>query len=80
MQVDVGEEEDACQGVVTAGLSVLVLGVETRLDAALLQMTRLPWASLESVCSRPSGALSLFMHLRYTLAEKAPLLFCALRT
>lgn len=52
-QVDVGEEEDACQGMVTAGLSVLVLGVETRLDAALLQMTRLPWASLESVCSRP---------------------------
>lgn len=47
--MDVAEEEDAFQGVVTASLSVLVLGVETRLDAALLQMTRLPWASLESV-------------------------------
>ena len=48
-QVDVAEEEDAFAGVVTACLSVLVLGVETRLDAVLTQMTRLPWASIESV-------------------------------
>ena len=48
-QVNVAEEEDAFAGVVTACLSVLVLGVETRLDAVLTQMTRLPWASLESV-------------------------------
>lgn len=48
-QVDVAEEEDAFAGVVTACLSVLVLGVETRLDGVLTQMTRLPWASLESV-------------------------------
>ncbi|KAK9820837.1 hypothetical protein WJX81_002519 [Elliptochloris bilobata] len=48
-QVGVAEEEDAFAGVVTACLSVLVLGAETRLDAVLTQMTRLPWASLESV-------------------------------
>lgn len=56
-QVDVAEEEDAFAGVVTACLSVLVLGVETRLDAVLAQMTRLPWASLESVRA-PLGVVS----------------------
>ena len=49
MQVDVSEEEDEFQLVITACLSVLILGTETKLDAALVQMTRLPWASLESV-------------------------------
>lgn len=48
-QVSVAEEEDEFQLVVTACLSVLILGTETRLDAALAQMTRLPWASLEAV-------------------------------
>lgn len=43
------EEEDEFQLVVTACLSVLILGCETKLDAALLQMTRMPWASLEAV-------------------------------
>ncbi len=43
------EEEDEFQLVVTACLSVLILGCETKLDAALLQMTRMPWASLETV-------------------------------
>jgi hypothetical protein len=49
VQVSVTEEEDEFQLVVTACLSVLILGCETKLDAALLQMTRMPWASLEAV-------------------------------
>ena len=51
MQVNVSEEEDEFQLLTTACLSVLILGTETKLDAALVQMTRLPWASLESVRS-----------------------------
>ncbi len=50
MQVNVSEE-DEFQLLITACLSVLILGTETKLDAALVQMTRLPWASLESVRS-----------------------------
>lgn len=48
-QVDVSEEEDQFQAVTTACLTVLILAVETRLDVALLQMTRVPWATLETV-------------------------------
>ena len=47
--MSVAEEDDEFQLVVTACLSVLILGTETKLDAALAQMTRLPWASLEAV-------------------------------
>ena len=49
MQVDVSEEEDQFQAVTTACLTVLILAVETRLDTALQQMTRMPWATLETV-------------------------------
>lgn len=49
MQVDVSEEEDQFQAVTTACLNVLILAVETRLDVALQQMTRMPWATLETV-------------------------------
>ncbi|KAL3139007.1 hypothetical protein ABBQ32_005811 [Trebouxia sp. C0010 RCD-2024] len=48
-QVDVSEEEDQFQAVTTACLNVLILAVETRLDVALQQMTRMPWATLETV-------------------------------
>ena len=49
VQVDVSEEEDQFQAVTTACLNVLILAVETRLDVALQQMTRMPWATLETV-------------------------------
>ena len=49
VQVDVSEEEDQFQAVTTACLTVLILAVETRLDTALQQMTRVPWATLETV-------------------------------
>ena len=66
MQVNVSEEEDDFQLVITACLSVLILGTETKLDAALVQMTRLSWASLETVRAQraharnPCGASSCF--------------------
>ena len=56
MQVNVSEEEDDFQLVITACLSVLILGTETKLDAALVQMTRLPWASLETVRAQRAHA------------------------
>lgn len=49
MQVDISEEEDQFQAVTTACLNVLILAVETRFDVALQQMTRMPWATLETV-------------------------------
>lgn len=48
-QVDVQPEEDEFQSVMTASLSVLILGVETRLDVPLQQMIRMPWATMETV-------------------------------
>ena len=48
-QVDVSAEEDRFQEVVTAGLTVLILGIETQLDRALQEMVKMPWATIESV-------------------------------
>ncbi|CAL5224462.1 g7153 [Coccomyxa viridis] len=67
-QVNVSEEEDEFQLLITACLSVLILGTETKLDAALVQMTRLPWASLESVGDQ-SDFVTSFSRV---LAETAP--------
>ncbi|EIE27794.1 hypothetical protein COCSUDRAFT_26904 [Coccomyxa subellipsoidea C-169] len=67
-KVSVAEEEDEFQLVVTACLSVLILGCETKLDAALLTMTRMPWASLEAVGDQ-SDFVTMFSRV---LAETAP--------
>jgi hypothetical protein len=48
-QVDTAEEEDAFLAVATAAVSVLVLGLETRLGAHLALLMRTNWATLESV-------------------------------
>ena len=48
-QVDVSEEEEDFQGVVTACLNVLLLGIETRLDAGLQAMVRVNWSAVEAV-------------------------------
>lgn len=48
-KVDVSGEEDRFQDVVTAGLTVAILGLETQLDRALQEMVRMPWATIESV-------------------------------
>lgn len=47
--VDMTEEQDEFSGLITRALSVLVLGMETKLDAELVAMTKVPWASLEAV-------------------------------
>ena len=48
-QVDVSTEEERFQDVVTAGLTVLILGIETSLDRALQDMVKMPWATIETV-------------------------------
>ena len=58
------EEEDEFQAVITACLSVLLLGCETRLDAALAQMARMPWSTLEAVsASKTYSITSATCHL-----------------
>ncbi|XP_024383135.1 vacuolar protein sorting-associated protein 53 A isoform X2 [Physcomitrium patens] len=47
--IDMSEEQDEFSGVITKALSILVLGLETRLENELANMARLPWATLESV-------------------------------
>ena len=44
-----GEEEEEFQGVVTACLNVLLLGIETRLDGGLQAMVRVNWSAVEAV-------------------------------
>ncbi|KAK9815375.1 hypothetical protein WJX72_002419 [[Myrmecia] bisecta] len=67
-KVDMSEEEDEFQAVITACLSVLLLGLETRLDAAMTQMVRMGWATLEQV-----GDQSEFVNsFSKTLSETGP--------
>ena len=46
------EEEDEFQGVITHCLTVLLLGIETRLEGALAAMARINWAGMEMVGGR----------------------------
>jgi len=55
LQVDVREEEEEFQGLITACLSVLLLAVQTRLDVPLQQMARMPWGTMEQVPPPPGG-------------------------
>ena len=48
-RVDMSEEEDEFQGVITLCLASLLLGIETRLEGALGAMARLNWAGMEMV-------------------------------
>ncbi|KAF3323903.1 vacuolar protein sorting-associated protein 53 A [Carex littledalei] len=48
-KVDMSEVQDEFSAVITKALITLVNGVETKFDAEMLAMTRVPWASLESV-------------------------------
>ncbi len=58
--MDVSEEEEEFQGVVTACLNVLLLGIETRLDGGLQAMVRVNWSAVEAVraCCPPAWAHS----------------------
>ena len=60
VKVDMAGEEEAFAGVVSSSLNVLLLALETRLDAPLAAMTRLPWATLEVVrfCTTLPHAIS----------------------
>lgn len=47
-KLDLGEEESAFTGVASQCLSVLVLGINTHLDASLQDMLRMRWDAIES--------------------------------
>ncbi|GLI62858.1 hypothetical protein VaNZ11_005587 [Volvox africanus] len=68
-RVDFGEQEGAFVGVASACMNVLVLGINSRLDGPLLEMTRMRWDSLEAA----SGDDSPFVNgLRKVLLDCAP--------
>ncbi|KAG2602721.1 hypothetical protein PVAP13_5KG704800 [Panicum virgatum] len=48
-KVDMSEVQDEFSAVITRALMTLVHGLETKFDAEMVAMTRVPWATLESV-------------------------------
>ncbi|KAL5977099.1 HIT domain protein [Asimina triloba] len=48
-KVDMSEVQDEFSAVITKALITLVHGLETKFDAEMAAMTRVPWATLESV-------------------------------
>lgn len=48
-KVDMSEVQDEFSSVITKALLTLVHGIETKFDAEMVAMTRVPWATLESV-------------------------------
>ncbi|KAL8161662.1 hypothetical protein V2J09_013151 [Rumex salicifolius] len=48
-QVDMSEVQDEFSAVITKALMTLVQGLETKFDAEMAAMTRVPWSTLESV-------------------------------
>lgn len=47
--IDMSEVQDEFSAVITKALITLVHGLETKLDAEMAAMTRIPWGTLESV-------------------------------
>lgn len=47
-KVEMTDEENSFINVASQSLSVLVLGVNTRLDAALLEMQKMPWGTIDT--------------------------------
>lgn len=48
-KVDMSEVQDEFSSVITKALLTLVHGIETKFDGEMVAMTRVPWATLESV-------------------------------
>eukprot|EP00898_Chlorokybus_atmophyticus_P008215 jgi/Chlat1/8395/Chrsp80S07907 len=48
-QMDMSGEQEQFSGLITRALAILVLGIETRLEAALQGMAKTNWGSLEGV-------------------------------
>lgn len=48
MQVNFEREEEIFHGLSAQCLSVLVLGINTRLEAALVEMTKIRWDTIEA--------------------------------
>eukprot|EP00775_Hariotina_reticulata_P007996 gene7996-8194_t len=73
--VDLSEEESAFTGVASQCLSVLVLGINTHLDACLQDMLRVRWDAIESPGDDSPYVVSM---RRLLLVEAAPRLGAAL--
>ncbi|KAI3459008.1 hypothetical protein Pfo_015671 [Paulownia fortunei] len=48
-RIDMSEVQDEFSAVITKALITLVHGIETKFDAEMVAMTRVPWGTLESV-------------------------------
>ncbi|XP_015688115.1 vacuolar protein sorting-associated protein 53 A isoform X2 [Oryza brachyantha] len=48
-KVDISEVQDEFSALITKALMTLVHGLETKFDAEMVAMTRVPWSTLESV-------------------------------
>ncbi|WVZ67748.1 hypothetical protein U9M48_016788 [Paspalum notatum var. saurae] len=55
-KVDMSEVQDEFSAVITKALMTLVHGLETKFDAEMVAMTRVPWATLESVGDQSENA------------------------
>ncbi|KAG2492670.1 hypothetical protein HYH03_009085 [Edaphochlamys debaryana] len=67
-RVDFQDEESAFVNVASACMSVLVLGLNTRLDAGLLEMLRMRWDAIEA----PGDDSPFVGSLRKVLLDAAP--------
>lgn len=63
--------QDEFSAVITKALMTLVHGLETKFDAEMVAMTRVPWATLESVGDQSeydfAGSLYVILILCYIL-------------
>ncbi|EPS73349.1 hypothetical protein M569_01407, partial [Genlisea aurea] len=69
-RIDMSEVQDEFTAVITKALITLVNGIETKFDAEMVVMTRVPWATLESV-----GDQSVYVNgINTILAASIPVL------
>ncbi|GFH29755.1 uncharacterized protein HaLaN_28471, partial [Haematococcus lacustris] len=73
-KVDLSEEEGSFQGVASACMTVLVLGINTKLDASLQDMGRVRWDMIDS----PGDDSTYVLTMRKALLDSAPRLGLAL--
>eukprot|EP00803_Ostreobium_quekettii_P001132 evm.model.scf_469.3 EVM.evm.TU.scf_469.3 scf_469:18127-25928(-) len=67
-QINFDKEEELFQGLSAQCLSVLVLGINTRLDAALTEMTKIRWDTIEAT----GDELSYVSTIRNVLRDCGP--------
>ncbi|KAK6144846.1 hypothetical protein DH2020_021666 [Rehmannia glutinosa] len=68
-RIDMSEVQDEFSAVITKALVTLVHGIETKFDAEMAAMTRVPWGTLESVGDQ--SELMYFCNLQMLLDTQA---------